>query len=211
VNIVELPINALHEAPWNPNQMDEKLKGLLKNSLSRYGLVEPLVVRQIKESYYEVLSGNQRLKVLTDLGKETIPCILVNLNDSDAMLLTQALNGIKGQDDLALKGALLKEVLSEVPENEILSLLPETTTSLNTLASMDQECLADYLKAWEEAQKAKLSHMQLQFTQKQLEVVREAVSLIMPIAKRSAKDNPNTRGQAIFMLCKFYLERYQPE
>ena len=63
----------------------------------------------------------------------------------------------------------------------------------------------------EEAQKAKLSHMQLQFTKQQLDVVQEAVSLIMPIAKGSKKDNPNTRSTAIFLLCKFYLERYQPE
>jgi len=49
--------------------------------------------------------------------------------------------------------------------------------------------------------------MQLQFTDKQLETVEEAVSLIIPKAKEDGFDNPNTRGNAVFLLCKFYLER----
>ena len=172
MKVIELPLECLSEAPWNPNQMDEKVMSLLKNSLSRYGLVEPLVVRPIGESRYEVLSGNQRLKVLTEMGQKSVPCALVELNDTEAMLLTQALNGLKGQDDLALKGTLLKQVLSVISESEVLSLLPETSTSLNSLASISEENLADHLKAWEQAQTARLSHMQLQFTRPQLETVQ---------------------------------------
>ncbi len=170
-----------------------------------------LVGRPINGSHYEVLSGNQRLKVLAGLNKEAAPCVVVDLDDTEAMLLTQALNGIKGQDDLALKGALLRQILSAIPQSEVLALLPETANSLNTLASISEESLAEHLIAWEQAQAARLSHMQLQFTRQQLDVVQEAVSLIMPVARGSDKDNPNSRGTAIFLLCKFYLERYQPE
>ncbi|OBW61024.1 ParB/RepB/Spo0J family partition protein [Dehalococcoides mccartyi] len=211
MKVIEIPISKLCEAPWNPNQMDEGVKHLLKNSLSRYGLVEPLVVRPSGEDGFEVLSGNQRLKVLSEMNKESALCVIVELGDMEAMLLTQAINGIKGQDDLALKGILLKELLSAMPESEILSLLPETSNSLQTLAAINKESLADHLKAWEQAQTAKLSHLQLQFTRPQLETVQEAVSLIMPVAKNSPKDNPNTRSTAIFLLCKFYIERRQPE
>ncbi|MFC1865096.1 ParB/RepB/Spo0J family partition protein [Chloroflexota bacterium] len=211
MKIIDLPLTSLREAPWNPNQMDEKVTRLLKNSLSRYGLVEPLVVRTMGQSHYEVLSGNQRLKVLTEMGKESVLCAVVELEDTEAMLLTQALNGLKGQDDLALKGALLKKVLSVIPESEVLAMLPETPNSLNSLSNIDEGNLADHLLAWEQAQSAKLSHMQLQFTKPQLEMVQEAVSLVMPVARGSKKDNPNTRSTAIFLLCKFYLERRQSE
>lgn len=207
MKIVEIPTTRLCEAAWNPNQMDEKVRILLKNSLSRYGLVEPLVVRKLNSASFEVLSGNQRLKALAEAKLKTVPCVVVDLPDTEAMLLTQALNGIKGQDDLVLKGALLKEILSVVPENEVLSLLPETRNSLQTISCINEGELADHLKAWEQAQAAKLNHLQLQFTHQQLETVQEAVSLIMPIAKNSPKDNPNTRSTAIFLLCKFYLER----
>lgn len=207
MKITDIHLNNLKEAPWNPNQMDEKGIKRLKNSLTRYGLVEPLVVRPIDESNYEVLSGNQRLKVLKEMRQDSISCAVLDLNDTEAMLLAQALNDLKGEDDLALKGALLKKILSELPEAEVLSMLPETPNSLNNLSQIDEGNLADHLKAWEEAQSAKLNHMQLQFTKPQLDLVREALSVIMPVAKGSKQDNPNTRSTAIFLLCKFYLER----
>lgn len=208
---VDINLTELRPAPWNPNQMDEMMMERLRESISRYGLVEPLVVRPLDDSLYEVLSGNQRLRVLQSMDLKSVPCVVVELNDTKAMLLAQALNGLRGEDDLALKGALLKEILSSVSENEVLSLLPETTESLKSLSLINEMDLAEHLKTWEEAQAARLRHIQLQFTDKQLETVEEAVSLVIHEAKENGFDNPNTRGNAIFLLCKFYLERRDSE
>lgn len=211
MRVVEIPLKHLHEAPWNPNHMDEAMLERLKKSLSRYGLVVPLVVRPTGDFEYEVISGNQRLKAVADIGLEDVPCVLVNLSDSEAMLLAQALNGIRGEDDLATKGALFRKVLESVPESDILSLLPETQSSLSTLATINEGDLAEHLQAWEEAQSARLNHFQLQLTRQQLDTVQEAVSLILPRAKEEETGNPNSRGTAVYLLCKFYLERRQPE
>jgi len=208
---VDISLTELRPAPWNPNQMDERMMERLRESISRYGLVEPFVVRPLDDSLYEVLSGNQRLRVLQGMDLKSVPCVVVELNDTKAMLLAQALNGLRGEDDLALKGALLKEILSSVSEDEVLSLLPETTESLKSLSLINEMDLAEHLKAWEEAQDARLRHMQLQFTNKQLETVEEAVSLVIHEAKEDGSDNPNTRGNAVFLLCKFYLERRNSE
>ena len=210
MKVTELPIEQLSEAPWNPNRMDETTLARLKESLSRYGLVAPLVVRPAGESY-EVLSGNQRLKAITEIGLNPVPCIAVNLDDAEARLLAQALNGLRGEDDLALKGELLKNILSRIPEREVLSLLPETADSLRALSSFTEADLAEHLQAWEQAQAARLRHMQLQFTDSQLETVEEAVSRVLPRAKDPSFDNPNNRGNAVFLLCRFYLERAPEE
>ena len=205
MKVVEIPVSQLQEAAWNPNQMDELMLARLKESLKRYGLVQPLVVRPLQD-FYEVLSGNQRLKVIQQLAFNWAPCVIVNLKDKEAMLLAQALNNLRGEDDLGMKGALLGDILAGIPEEEVLVLLPETTASLQALTSIGQTELAQQLQAWEQAQAARLKHMQLQFTHQQLETVQEAVNLILPKAKEEM-DNPNTRGNAIFLLCKFYLER----
>ena len=208
---IDIEIIQLKPASWNPNKMDENMINRLKKSVSRYDLVEPLVVRNMKDSTYEVLSGNQRLKVLQDMDFKQVPCVIVDLDDSKAMLLAQALNGLKGEDDFALKGALLKQILSSVSEDEVLSLLPETTESLKSLSTINEMDLAEHLQAWDKAQIARLRHMQLQLTDKQLETVEEALSLITPKAKDESFNNPNSRGNAIFLLCKYYLDRRQPE
>ena len=208
---VDISTTKLKPALWNPNQMDERMLERLRESISRYGLVEPLVVRPLEDSRYEVLSGNQRLRVLQGMDLKSVPCVVVELNDTKAMLLAQALNGLRGEDDLALKGALLKEILSSVSEDEVLSLLPETTESLKSLSMINEMDLAEHLKAWEKAQFARLRHMQLQFTDKQLEIVEKAVSLVIHKAKADGFDNPNIRGNAVFLLCKFYLEKRNTE
>ena len=207
---IDIGISDLRPAPWNPNQMDDSMMERLQESISRYGLVEPLVVRPV-DGHFEVLSGNQRLRVLEGMNLDSVPCVVVELDGTRAMLLAQALNGLRGEDDLALKGSLLKEILESVPESEVLSLLPETTESLKSLSMINEMDLAEHLKAWDEARIARLRHLQVQLTNNQMETVEEALSLILPKAKNEGFDNPNTRGNAIFLLCKFYLERRKPK
>ena len=81
----------------------------------------------MNNSQYEVLSGNQRLKAITSLGIKTVPCVVVDLNDAESMLLAQALNNLRGEDDQSLKGNLLKTVIASIPEDRVLSLLPENS------------------------------------------------------------------------------------
>jgi len=211
MKIVELSCSNLREAPWNPNHMEGTILERLMESLSRYGLVEPLVVRPTDDSLYEVLSGNQRFKAITNMGFKSAPCVVVSLNDAEAMLLAQALNSLRGEDDQALKGSLLKTVLASIPEDKVLSLLPENTESLRSLTSFNQTDLAQHLQAWEQAQAARLKHMVLQFTPQQLEMVEEAVNRIMPSVRDDKSGSPNNRGTAVFLLCKYYLEKAEVE
>ncbi len=97
MEIVDLPLDQMREAPWNPNRMDPAMLARLKESLSRYGLVHPLVGRPLGDGTCEVVSGNQRLQVLRDMGLTTAPCVVVELNDVHARLLAQALNRLQGK------------------------------------------------------------------------------------------------------------------
>jgi ParB family transcriptional regulator, chromosome partitioning protein len=203
----ELRIELLEEAPWNPNHLDAAGMRRLRESLARYGLVQPLVVRTLASHRYEVLNGNHRLRVLNDLTIKTVPCVVVDADDAEAMLLAEALNGIHGDDDLAMKGAVLKKILADVPPEEVLSLLPETAESLQALSTIGQEDLAEHLQAWQRAQAARLRHMQLQLSAEQMETVEKALGMVMAKARHSSNDNPNVRGTAIYLLAEFYLER----
>lgn len=62
MELVDLPISKLIEAWWNPNRMDPAMLTRLKRSITRFDLVDNLVVRKLEEGAYEVLSGNQRLQ-----------------------------------------------------------------------------------------------------------------------------------------------------
>jgi ParB family chromosome partitioning protein len=202
MQMVNLPLDQLQEAPWNPNQMDAATMSRLRESLARYGLVQNLVVRPLDKGCYEVLSGNQRLQVLRESGIQTAPCVVVDLDDAHARLLSQALNRIQGEDDLGLRA-----VLQALPQRDVLNLLPETSQSLQAVASLGQEDMVSYLQNWQQAQGARLKHLAFQLLPSQLEVVEEALSRLLPLARQAQSHSPNARGTALYLLCLGYLER----
>jgi len=203
---VDISLCQLHEAPWNANRMDEAMAARLKESISRYGVVENLVVRQLEEKSFEVISGNQRLSILRQAGFLQAPCVVVEVDDAHARLLAQALNHIQGEDDLGLRAELLRQVLEKVPQKEILAILPETACSLQSLSSLGSETIAEYLQKHQAAQAARLKHMQFQLTATQLATVEKALTQILERIQ-AQEDNPNLRGNALYFLCKNYLDK----
>jgi hypothetical protein len=121
--------------------------------------------------------------------------------------MAQALNRIQGHDDLGLQAELVREVLQSLSQEEVLSLLPDTAQSLQALSALGQETMADYLQHWQQAQGARLKHLQFQLTPIQLEVVEEALTQALPQAKAEPGDSPNARGTALYLLCQAYLEQ----
>jgi len=171
MKIADMPIECLTEAPWNPNAMDQRMLSRLRESIRRFGLVGILVVRLILGDLFEVLSGNQRLSILREMGYTVIPCIVVELDDGPAKLLAQALNHISGEDDLGLRAELLRDILLSITQEDILGILPETIQGLSALSALGQEDLAAYLRVWQGAQNARLERMQFQLTAGQKRVV----------------------------------------
>jgi ParB family chromosome partitioning protein len=152
MRVVDVPINQIHAAVWNPNQMDETMRSRLRRSIERFGLVLPLVIRPTSHDQFEAIGGAQRLAVLRELGITAVPCVVVEADDAHARLLAQALNRIQGQDDLGLQAELIREVLQSLPQEEVLQLLPETAQSLQALSSLAQ---ADMLSIWKAGKKRK--------------------------------------------------------
>lgn len=207
MKLVEIPIEQLHGAPWNANHMEEGMMERLRESVRRYGLVENLVVRPLGPGRYEVLSGNQRLRLLRDLGMSAVPCFVVAVDDAHARLLAQALNHVRGQDDLGLKAELVRDILKTIPEPEVMALLPESAGSLRSLASLGQESMAAGLQSWQHAREARLRNLLFKLTPAQMTVVEKAVALMLPAARQDPHRSPNVRGTALYLICESFLRR----
>jgi len=206
MQIVDILLEMISEAPGNPNVMGEAMAQRLDEGMERFGQVVNLVVRPLEDGGYEMISGHQRAKALRKRGDTVAPCVVIELSDADARLLGQTLNHIHGEDDLGLRAELLREVLDSVGEDVVTALLPETRESLAALASLGQEDMASSLQAWESAQAARLKHLQVQLTTPQSEVVEKAIEHMLPRARELKSDSPNLRGKAIYLICRSYLE-----
>jgi len=64
---------------------DGEEKEQLLQSIKTQGTIEPLIVRPLSESKYEVISGHRRMEIGKELGIEKIPVIVRNLTDEQAV------------------------------------------------------------------------------------------------------------------------------
>jgi ParB family chromosome partitioning protein len=205
MDLVSLALERIVVPDWNPNQMDQATRQRLMNSVIRFGLVVPLVVRLLMNGMFETVGGAHRLWVLRELGYKCALCVMVQADDIEARLLSQCLNRIAGTDDLGLKAELVKQVLEQLPPEEVLRLMPETAESLQAMASLGQDDLAQYLQNWQQAQSARLKHLTFQSRPGEVEVIEEALARFLPQARQGGSGNPNIRGVALFLLCQEYL------
>ena len=206
MEIVDLPVDSISPAEWNPNEMEETMRAHLRSSIDRFGLVVPLAVRSVGCNSFETVGGAHRLLAARELGMVSVPCVVIEADEAGARLLGQALNHIAGSDNLGLRAEVLRDVLESMPQEEVMALLPETAASLQALTSIGKQSIAQALQQWEQAQKARLHHLAFQLTDAQLEVVEEALQRLIPMTAIQP-ESPNRRGGALCLLCRDYLEK----
>ena len=208
---VELAVEVIESAPWNPNDMNDAMRSRLRASMHRFGIVVPLVVRRTETGRYETVGGAHRVGVMQEMGARTAPCIVVDADDAEARLLSQALNHVAGQDNPGLRAQVVRDLLDALPEDEVLSVLPDSAESLQALASLGKEDLAAHLEAWEKAQTARLRHLQFHLTDQQLEAVDSAIEQALVQVAEEDRSSPNKRGNALAIKCEAYLQSQEAE
>lgn len=103
--------------PKNARVHRKKNLDAIRDSLSKFGQVEPLVVQK---STSFVLGGNGRLEAMRSLGWKEANCVLLDLNDKDALALSVALNRTSELSEWDIES--LQEVMSFVKDDK--DLLP---------------------------------------------------------------------------------------
>ena len=86
-------ISDLIPAPYNPRQSTAKQEKHLKESLEKFGLVEPIIFN--KQTGY-IVGGHFRVRELKKLGINEIECVIVDLNEEDEKELNIRLNANTG-------------------------------------------------------------------------------------------------------------------
>jgi len=101
-------VNELRFYPNNPRKIDKRTFEKLMNSIKEFGNVEPLVINPNNE----VIGGNQRLKVLRELGINEVDVVIVDLPKSKEKALNLALNRIQGEWDEDLLKSFIEGIES---------------------------------------------------------------------------------------------------
>jgi len=81
LHIEYVPAAGLKPAEYNPRKHDKAAADQLKESISRFGVVDPLVVNCAPGRENVVIGGHFRLEVLKELGMEKVPAVYINIPD----------------------------------------------------------------------------------------------------------------------------------
>jgi len=86
-NVVKVPIEQIHRSPFQPRTtfQQEPLQELVESIRSK-GVVQPLLVRK-DATGYELIAGERRLRASQSAGLATVPVILVEATDQEALEL----------------------------------------------------------------------------------------------------------------------------
>ncbi len=100
---------------------EEKMEQM-KESISRNGILTPIIARQIEEDKYEIIAGHNRVKCAKELDFKTVPTMIVDVDDDNAKLIMLETNLCQRDDILPVeKGIAYKmqlETLKKIREKE---------------------------------------------------------------------------------------------
>ncbi|MBI4585421.1 MAG: ParB/RepB/Spo0J family partition protein [Planctomycetes bacterium] len=83
--VVQLALKVIQPNPYQPRLQFEKNElETLKNSISKAGIIQPVLVRQVQEGY-QLVAGERRYRAAQELGFQAVPAIVVEVPD-DRML-----------------------------------------------------------------------------------------------------------------------------
>jgi DNA modification methylase len=100
MEIVERNIQELIEAEYNPRQITDKQFAQLKDSLKRFGFVDPVLVNMHPDRENIIIGGHMRTKAAKDLGYTEVPCVELNLTYDQEKELNIRLNKNGGSFDM---------------------------------------------------------------------------------------------------------------
>lgn len=108
-------LSELRPAEYNPRKFPKEKDQKLKDSINKFGVVDPLIVNVAEDRKNIVIGGNFRLSVLKDLGYTKAPCVYVNISDIEKEKeLNIRLNKNLGEWDFDLLAEFDNSLLSDI-------------------------------------------------------------------------------------------------
>ena len=115
LNIQYVPIESLRPSEYNPRVWSKEAISNLRQSITRHGMVDPLLVNSAPERKGVVIGGHFRLSIMKELGYKETPVIFLNIPDiKKEQELNIRLNKNTGEFDLDLLTGFEEAFLADI-------------------------------------------------------------------------------------------------
>lgn len=115
LKIVQVNISELKSSAYNPRKWDEQAVANLKESIGKFGLIDPIIVNSADNRRNIIIGGHFRVFVAKDIGYTQVPVLYVNIPDENKEKeLNLRLNHNVGEWDYDLLAKFDQSLLSDV-------------------------------------------------------------------------------------------------
>lgn len=115
ISVTYVPISNLKPATYNPRRWDTATLDHVVESITRFGVVDPIIVNKASNRRNVIIGGHLRLEAAKRAGRKDMPVVYVNIpNIKREKELNLRLNKNQGEFDLQLLAEFDEKLLADV-------------------------------------------------------------------------------------------------
>lgn len=196
--LLQISVQKIVPSPYQPRRdIDEEALKDLADSIAAQGIIQPIVVRQVKANQYELIAGERRWRAAQLVGLDTIPAMLKDIDDATAMALALIENIQREQLNPIEEAYALKRLTEEfaMTHQAVAKAVGRSRTSVTNLMRLLtlQAPVIDFL----ENGKLEMGHARALLTleaKDQIQLAQQVVNLGLSV--RQTERLARTRGEA---------------
>lgn len=206
--------NQLKPNPWNSNIVPPENEVKLEESIRRFGMFKPVVVRTLADGTMQIIGGEHRWQAAKRLKIEQIPVVNLGvISDKKAKEISLIDNGRYGADDTLQLAQILEdigdieEIASFMPytQNDIDSIFSSVNIALDELDISDDEELPRSVAPEKKIQQHQI--MRFKVPVEDAEFVADIIESIIKTQKFTDSDSLTNAGDALVHLVKEFVSK----
>ncbi len=157
--LADISVTDLKPGIYQPRkEISEEALQELSASIESQGVIQPIVVRQLPDSSFEIIAGERRWRAAKNAGLKQVPCLIKNVADNAAIAIA-LIENIQREDLNAIEEAQALERLQgefNLTHQQVADVIGKSRTTVSNLIRLNQ--LDTEVKALVEQKKLEMGH-----------------------------------------------------
>lgn len=186
----ELAVTQLQSGKYQPRKdMADEALAELTESIRAQGIIQPIIVRELTNSHFEIIAGERRWRAARQAGLKQVPCIVKSVDDRATMAIALIENIQREDLNVMEEAQALERLQSEfsLTHQQLAQAVGKSRTAVSNLLRLNQ--LATEVKHLVETKQIEMGHARALLalpTEQQLAIAQIVVSKALTVRETEA-------------------------
>ncbi|MHA6614412.1 ParB/RepB/Spo0J family partition protein [Photobacterium damselae] len=186
----ELAVSQLQSGKYQPRKdMADEALAELTESIRAQGIIQPIIVRELTNSHFEIIAGERRWRAARQAGLKQVPCIVKSVDDRATMAIALIENIQREDLNVMEEAQALERLQSEfsLTHQQLAQAVGKSRTAVSNLLRLNQ--LATEVKHLVETKQIEMGHARALLalpTEQQLAIAQIVVTKALTVRETEA-------------------------